>query len=157
MREVFADLGVRLCARDLFAAEPHVALPGEPTLDPLCSVFQLLVGVWLEVGDDVGRAPVTGDHRRVVRLVEAGGARDVGFAAQLAGHLLDAQLRCTGPDVAGAHDRDDPGIDLAAGRGLESVPGLDGLGGRVVGAIGAHVLRDAEAACAGDRRCEHRN
>ena len=62
-----------------------------------------------------------------------------------------------GPHVAGADDRDDPGVDLAAGRGLEAVRGLDRLRRRVVGPVGAHVLRHAEAERACDRRCEHRH
>ena len=84
VREVLADLRVRLGVRDLLAAEPHVALPGEPILDPLCGVLQLLVGARLEVGDDVRRAPIARDHRGVVGLVEADDARDVRLDAQLA-------------------------------------------------------------------------
>ncbi len=150
-----AYLRVRLGVRDLFTAEPHVVLPGEPILDPLGGVFQLPVRARLEVGEDVCRAPVARDHRPVVRFVEADGARDVGSGTQLAGDPLDAPLDRTAPNVAGAHYRDDPGGDLAAGRGFEASCGLDRLRRRVVRSVGAHVLRDAESECPGDRRCEH--
>ena len=63
-------------------------------------------------------------------------------------------------DVADADERDDAGVDLAVGGGLEAVRGLDALGRRVGGAVRAQwfATRAAEYAGdhgAGDRDVQH--
>ena len=157
MRKVIADLGVRLGARDLLTAQAHVTLPRELILDPVRGVVQLRVGARLEVRDYVGRASIARDHRRVVGVVEGDHPRDVRLNAELAGDLPHPPLGCPCPNVTGAHERHDPRVDLAAGRRLEPIRGLDRLRCRVIGAVRAHVLRDAEAERAGDRCADHRD
>jgi hypothetical protein len=92
-----------------------------------------------------------------VGVIEADSARHVGCGAQLAGDLLDALPHRGAANVTGAHDRHDPRVELAVRSGLEAVRGLDRLRRRVVGPVGTHVLRHAEAECAGDRRRKHRD
>jgi hypothetical protein len=157
VREVIADLGVRLSARDLLAAQAHVSLPREMILDPLCGVLQLRVGARLKIRDYVGRVSIARDHRGVVGFVEADDPRDVRLEAELAGDLLNAPLDCPCSNVTGVHDRHDPRVDLAPGHRLEPIRGLDRLCCRVVGAVRAHVLRDAEAERASERCADHRD
>ena len=122
-REVKSDLLVLLSALDLHTAEAYVTLPREMILDPLCGVLQLRVGARFEVRDYVGRVSIARDHRGVVGLVEADDSRDVRLDSQLGGDPLDASLCRRRPNVTGAHDRHDPGVDLPARGRLEPVRG----------------------------------
>src|SRR5207247_2020410 len=71
-REVVADLRVDLLVRYRAAAELDVTLAGEPALQALGVGLDSQIRLRLEVRDDVGRTPVTGDHGRVAALVVAG-------------------------------------------------------------------------------------
>ena len=72
-----------------------VALTGELALQARRVVLDSQVRLRLEVRDDIGRAPVAGDHRRVVAVVVARDRRDVATRAQLRLDLPHAPLGCS--------------------------------------------------------------
>ena len=147
--EVVADLRVDLRARDRAAAELDVALAGELALQALRVVLDSQVRLRLEVGDDIGRPSVAGDHRGVVAVVVARNGGDVATRAELRLDLPHAALSRCAVDVAGGHERDDAGVDLPSARGLVAIRRLDRLGRRVGVAIRAESFRDAQPEDAG--------
>ena len=131
------------------AAELDVALAGELALQARRVVLDSQVRLRPEVGDDVARASVAGDHRRVVAVVVARNGRDVATRAKLRLDLPHATLSPRAVDVAGGHERDDAGVDLPSARGLVAIRRLDRLGRRVGVAIRAESFRDAQPEDAG--------
>ena len=132
-------------------------LAGETALEARSVVRDPGVRLRPEIGDDIGRAPVTRDHCGVVAVVVARDGGDVATRAEPRLDLAHTALGTRAVDVAGGHQRDHARVDLAARGGLEAVRRLDRLGRRVGVAVGTHVLGHAEAKCAGDRHGDQRD
>ena len=123
----------------------------------LASLDRRIVRQRLEVRDHVRRAPVARHHRRVVCGVEARDTRHVGLRPELRRDTSDSLSRGGAADVTARDQRDDAGIELAPGRGLEAVGRLDALRGGVIGTVRAQMARHAGAEHAGNHGPDHRH
>ena len=120
-------------------------LGSETSLDLLCVVGDPLVGVRLEVAEQVGIAAVARDHRRVMRLQEGHDPRDIRAAGELASDAPDGRGSSRGPDATRTHHRDHPWVDLVVRERTEPIANLHALRGGIVNAVGTQPARDGES------------
>jgi hypothetical protein len=132
-------------------AAPPTVTPGRAAsssaISPPASCHSLVVGR-LQRGHQVGGVAVVGDEVTRAGGVEAADRLDVAAGAQLPFQRGDTSTR-RGLSDGRVVDHDDHGGDAQAGV-PQLLPGLDGLGGGVVGAVGVETLGDGAAQRAGD-------